>query len=1074
MSASEETHAGLSGVYQVVCFDWGCAGVKAAVREQAAEADGGRGDGGGRGGGGSGSGPGDPAAALRSRVERLCALGVDVGVIAEGDLATVDGVLRARPGVEGRLFLLLSGGTEVYVVGPKGPRSVLRRQVTDQEREAVAAAAGIVRDALVGRDVQVKVTEPRAGRHVLAVPAAAVRRAFASIPDLVQFVEAQAHAEGLAHVSVTVGPRRIVVDLTDAGESMRWIYERLLRARKRTAEDLLVIGDAFGAPSGVEGGDARLLLPELGEVTFVSVGEEADGAPPQVVRAGGGAAELLRILDDQIERRERVARENFPRPDEDDSWLFVSEGFDPFREREVETWLTVANGHTGTRGSIEEGTAASTPATFVAGVFGDGTTEPRIREPVPAPDWLFLRLKVDGMPLDMSSGEIVEHRRVHDFRQGVVFRDWLQREHTGRLVRVRTARFASLADRKLLGLRAEARFEEGEGHLEWMTGLGVSHAGSAVAETAVEGFDGGGLLASTRGRSGGGHTLAISTQPSPGSPLVRSLERAREAIGGRVVCGEPASVDRLAAILAAHSRPPSAAKARAVLSSAQEAGFDGLLRRHREAWRHCWDACDLRIDGDPDAQLAARFSVYHMIASAEPENPRVSIGARGLSGLSYFCHVFWDTEIFVVPFFIYSLPEYARSLLEYRYRNLEGAREKARTLHHRGALFPWESADLGTETTPPYGIGPDGQRVPILSGLMEHHISADVAWAVWEYWKVTGDDDFMADMGTELLLETARFWASRAAREQDGRCHINVVVGPDEYHEAVDDNAFTNRMARWNIERALEALRWLDSLLPERGADLRARMGLSDGEMLVWAAVAEDLIDGFDPQTRIFEQFAGFFEMDDVDPERLRPRPMPADLLLGRDVTTTSKVIKQADVVMLCHVLSDEIELETVRANYDYYEPITVHGSSLSPGIHAAVAARLGRMDAADEDFRMACSVDLADNMGNAAHGLHLATMGGIWQAVVFGFAGVRRRGESLLCDPHLPEAWQRIAFPMRFRGARARFELEHGRVGITVDKGIVPVVLGEAAAGAEPLLLGRGEHSFVPAAAGGWTEVQA
>jgi kojibiose phosphorylase len=463
-----------------------------------------------------------------------------------------------------------------------------------------------------------------------------------------------------------------------------------------------------------------------------------------------------------------------------------------------------------------------------------------------------------------------------------------------------------------------------------------------------------------------------------------------------------------------------------------------------------------------------------MISSADPENPNVSIGARGLSGMSYFNHVFWDTEIFVVPFFIYALPEYARTLLEYRYRNLDGARQKARTMGHRGALYPWESADRGVETTPPYGRGPDGEKVPILSGIMEHHISADVAWAVWEYWKATGDDTFMADMGAEMLLETARFWSSRAARERDGRCHIRLVVGPDEYHEGVDDNAYTNRLARWNIQRAVEVLQWLDDNLPERGAELRSRLNLTDGEVLMWLAVARDLVDGFDPQTRLFEQFEGFYDMADVEPELLRPRPMPADLLLGREVTTVSKVVKQADVVMLCHVLDEEIELETMRANYDYYEPITVHGSSLSPGAHAAVAARLGRMDDAMTDFRMACAVDLADNMGNAARGLHLATMGGIWQAVVFGFAGVRRRGEVITCDPHLPEEWQKLTFPLRFRDAALHFELEHGQVGITVEGGTVPVVLGLSSEKESARVLGPGPHTFRRDEDGIWRESDA
>ncbi len=256
---------------------------------------------------------------------------------------------------------------------------------------------------------------------------------------------------------------------------------------------------------------------------------------------------------------------------------------------------------------------------------------------------------------------------------------------------------------------------------------------------------------------------------------------------------------------------PSPDVARRALARAETLGFDELLARHSAAWRERWRDADLVVEGDDEAQRALRFSIFHLVSTGHPTNERVSIGARGLGGMSYFLHVFWDTEIFVLPFFIYSHPQTARTLLAYRYRNLDGARAKARLMGHRGALYPWESADKGVETTPPYGFGPDGDMIPILSGLMEHHISADVAWAVWEYWKGTADDEFMATMGVEIMLETARFWVSRTSRDADGRRHIRVVVGPDEYHEGVDDNAYTNVLARWNMRRAAEALKWLET-----------------------------------------------------------------------------------------------------------------------------------------------------------------------------------------------------------------------------------------------------------------------
>jgi kojibiose phosphorylase len=455
-----------------------------------------------------------------------------------------------------------------------------------------------------------------------------------------------------------------------------------------------------------------------------------------------------------------------------------------------------------------------------------------------------------------------------------------------------------------------------------------------------------------------------------------------------------------------------------------------------------------------------------MMSTAHPTQETESIGARGLSGLSYFNHVFWDTEIFVVPFFIYTHPETARTLLAYRYRNLAGARQKARDMGHKGALFPWESADKGVETTPPYGIGAHGEMIPILSGLLEHHISADVGWATWEYWKGTGDDEFMERMGTELLLETARFWASRASRDELGRFHIPMVVGPDEYHEGVDDNAYTNVLARYNIERAIDAWAWLTERAPGKATELGERVGLTPGELAHWRNVAGALVDGFDPATKLYEQFAGFYEMDDVDPAALAARPMAADLLLGREVTLKSKVVKQADVVMLCYVLPNEIPADAALANLRYYEPITSHGSSLSPGIHAALAARLGQIKLAAEAFRMAADIDLSDNMGNAARGLHMATMGGLWQAAVMGFGGVRRSDETLVIDPHLPEEWSSLDYSVRFRGSRFQVAARRGEIDLSVGDAPATVIVGR-----RRHRLTLGVHHFRKGARGTWEE---
>jgi kojibiose phosphorylase len=1005
------------------------------------------------------------ASAVRSRVERLTSLGVDIAVISSADVADVDAQLRARPGVEGRLFLYLSRGSEIYVVGPAGPRLLERREATSLEEEQIVATAEALRDRLVAAGLDVALVGDHLNRRSVDLipdwpepPGASVgelRRRVeerlrgagfaAGLTECMELAREIGREAGLAHPAVTSDVRHIDVGLTGKADAMHAVTRALVTGRGRRPQDLLVLGDTFGPVVDGQGTDSTMLIPELRRAVYVSVGAEPAGVPAQVLHAGGGPTSFLDILHDQLARREIVAQRSFPEPSADPAWRFEVKGFDPFREREVETWLTVANGETGTRGALEEGSAISTPATFVAGVYGDGTGDPPFRQPVPAPDWTGLRLMVAGSALTLSNGEILDHERVLDLRHGIVFRSWRQRLRSGRTVRVRTARFASLADRQVMAARAEATPEDFAGSLVWQSAIGVTYAGGPTRETAFEILDDPpGLIASTRGRNGGGHVLAVTTNPAPGSPVVRTPQQARDVIGGRLEPGDPATVDRLAAIVSARTKVPSPEVARRALQRAQEAGYDELLRRHRSAWDAAWEAADLRVDGDAADQHALRFAIYHMISTAHTVKDTVSVGARGLGGMSYFLHVFWDTEIFVLPFFIYTQPETARTLLKYRFRNLPGAREKARQMGFRGALFPWESADKGVETTPPYGHGPSGEQVPILSGLMEHHISADVAWGTWEYWKATGDDGFMASMGVEMLLETARFWVSRAARDDAGRYHVRVVVGPDEYHEGVDDNAYTNVLARWNIKRALEALTWLEGFDQDYARELKKRLELTGAELSGWRKVIDGYVDGYDPETLLYEQFAGFYDMADVPIEMIRPRPMAADLLLGRDVTLVSKVVKQADVVMLCHVLADEIDEVTTRANYDYYEPITCHGSSLSPGIHAAVAARLHDVPEATEYFKMAAAIDLADNMGNAAAGLHMATMGGLWQAAVMGFCGIMRRGEALRLDPQLPQAWERVRLPLRFRGSHLHLDIRARKggvdVGITVER--APVTL--------------------------------
>jgi trehalose/maltose hydrolase-like predicted phosphorylase len=384
--------------------------------------------------------------------------------------------------------------------------------------------------------------------------------------------------------------------------------------------------------------------------------------------------------------------------------------------------------------------------------------------------------------------------------------------------------------------------------------------------------------------------------------------------------------------------------------------------------------------------------------------------------------VFWDTDVFVLPFLAATSPQAARTVLEYRLRRLPAALRAARAQGRRGARFPWESARTGLDVTPDR-TRVHGERILILTGQLEEHIVADVAWGVSTYLDWTGDEEFRLGPGLIVLVETARYWASRIRLDEEGRGHIDGVIGPDEYHENVDDNAFTNVMARWNLRRAAEAV-----------ATASAEVG--EDEVARWLLLADALVDGYDATTGLYEQFAGFFELEPVVIADLAAdRPADAEQLLGRDRLGRAQVVKQADTLMLHQLVPDEVARGSLAPNLHFYEPRTAHGSSLSPGIHAGLFARLGRTSEALEWLRVTSRMDLDDLTSTSGAGLHTAAMGSLWQALVHGFAGLRPTSDGLRLDPRLPRALNGLEIRVVFRGARVRALVENPTVTVTSDR---------------------------------------
>jgi trehalose/maltose hydrolase-like predicted phosphorylase len=371
----------------------------------------------------------------------------------------------------------------------------------------------------------------------------------------------------------------------------------------------------------------------------------------------------------------------------------------------------------------------------------------------------------------------------------------------------------------------------------------------------------------------------------------------------------------------------------------------------------------------------------------------------------------------------------------YRFHTLPSARTKAAHFGFKGALYAWESADSGMETTPEHVVGLRGERVDILTGKMEHHISADIAYATWQYWRCTGDDDFFLCAGAEILLETARFWASRSVAEADGKRHIRHVIGPDEYHEDVDDNAFTNVMARWNIGRALEAMDLLRARWPEHAAALREKLALGDDELADWRDAMAHIVIPLDFETGVYEQFAGFHALEPLELAAYADRTEPIDVVIGRQLTQQSQVVKQADVVVLIALLPKEFPGAIAETNFRHYEPRCAHGSSLSAGMHALVAARLGDAPMALRYLRETAATDL-DLDPNSAGGVRIAGLGALWQAVILGFVGLDLMGDTLGIAPKLPAQWHSLSFRVCWRGRSVAIRIAGGTVQVTLVEG--------------------------------------
>ena len=733
--------------------------------------------------------------------------------------------------------------------------------------------------------------------------------------------------------------------------------------------------------------------------------------------------------------------------DPETGWRVVENAFDPAAQHHMETVFTQGNGRFASRGSFEEGYPDESALTFAHGIWDDMPIT--FTTLVNLPHWFNVTIRLDGEEFRLDRGQVLDFRRTADLRHGLLRRDVLWRAPNGKIIDLHFERFHAYQADHLGAVRLLATAVSHACRIDIRAGIDGHVANQDLLHWHLveQGGEPGHVWLRTRthhtarevvvaarlaAELPSGEAVRPAVDSCPGFPAL--------ALTADLEPGQTLQVDKLVAIATDRDPMPHEGDlvGRALAEVAEPTSYDSLRRDHVAAWAHVWRRGDVVIEGDDEAQLATRFNLFQLLAAAPQHDDRVSIGAKTLSGYGYRGHVFWDTEIFMLPYLIYTYPQTARNMLLYRYHTLGGARRKAAANGYPGAQFAWESAETGDEVTPRWvpDFADPTRLVRIWTGDIQIHITADVAYAVMQYWRITGDDEFMRDYGAEIVLDGARFWAARAEPEsdEDGRLvyAIRDVIGPDEYHDHVDNNAFTNYMGRWQLQTALDVYDWLRAEHPAAAQELADRLELSPAVREQWRDVIRNMHFAYDQDTGLIEQFEGFFDREVVDPELFRTADRSLQVIFGIEGANERQVLKQADVIMLLCLFRDAFDRRTWQTNWDAYMPITDHrfGSSLGPAFHAWAACEVDLPEEAYHHFMLAARADLRNPRGNAGDGIHAASTGGVWQAAVFGFAGLRPTDDGMAIRPRLPQHWQRLAFRYTYQNQNYSVDICHGEGG--------------------------------------------
>jgi alpha,alpha-trehalose phosphorylase len=766
--------------------------------------------------------------------------------------------------------------------------------------------------------------------------------------------------------------------------------------------------------------------------------------------------------DDPIEAIDPLDRTRYPI----DEWALIEADYSNDDLGVTETLFAVGNGYIGMRGNVEEGRETHSHGTFINGfheiwpirhaeeAFGFARVGQTI---VNVPDNKTMKLYVDDEPMLLSVADLDEYQRALDFRDGVLRREIIWRTPGGKRVKVSSKRMVSFTQRHLAIMTLEVTMLDDpapvvvssqtlnrqDGKDEYY--LRSAAMGAGVDPRKAEAFESrvlepqvhwskenriilGYRCANSRMTLAVGVDHAISTENGYNQLIFDDEDSGKVVFRVQAEPGRPILITKTVAYHTSRGVPVRELvdRCRRTLDRVLEHGAAVEFAAQRQWLDSFWERSDVVVHGQPALQQAIRWNLFS-VAQATARAEQSGVPAKGVTGSGYGGHYFWDTEIYVLPFLTYTSPQMARSALRFRYNMLDAARQRAADLAQSGALFPWRTVN-GEEASAFYA-----------AGTAQYHIDADIAYALCKYVTASGDQEFMNREGVDVLVETARMWADLGFWREHaaGRTfHVHGVTGPDEYTTVVNDNLFTNVMARFNLHQAAKVMNHLKDNLPTAYRRVVERLEVTTDEIEEWQACAEAMFIPYDPVTGINPQDSHFLDREVWDLARTPQEKRPLMLHYHPLVIYRFQVLKQADVVLALFLQGDHFSLERKRADFEYYDPITTGDSSLSGVVQSIIAAEVGYRELALRYFHNALFVDLADLHGNTTDGVHVASTGGVWNCLAYGFGGMRDYNGVVTFDPRLPESWEGLSFQITLRGTRVRVDLTASQITFTVVEG--------------------------------------